>query len=149
MKNFTDEDLSHRQTFLRKLFIVGLPIMLQSVLSNLLNFIDNIMVGRMGTVAIESVSIVNQIFFVYICVVCGTISGAGVFSTQCFGKKDYQGVRKIFQIKWIFTILIIFITIVVFLLFRSTLVDLYLHQCDYGKRMDVLKSVNLYWPFIV
>lgn len=123
--------------------------MLQSVLSNLLNFIDNIMVGRMGTVAIESVSIVNQIFFVYICVVCGTISGVGVFSTQCFGKKDYQGVREIFQIKWIFTILIIFITIVVFLLFRSTLVDLYLHQCDYGKRMDVLKSVKLYWPFII
>ena len=124
-------------------------MILQSTLSNLWNFIDNIMVGQMGTIAIESVSIVNQIFFVYICVVCDATSGAVVFSTQFFVKKDHESVKKIFQIKWIFTTLIIFITIVVFLLFISTLVDLYLHQCDYVKRMDVLKTVGIYLPFIV
>ncbi|MBQ2350163.1 MAG: hypothetical protein II393_02695 [Cytophagales bacterium] len=102
MKFFMDEDLLQRKTFLRKLWLLWLPMMMQSVLSNLLNFIDNIMVGRLGSVAIEAVSIVNQIFFVYICVVCGAISGAGVLSTQFFGKRDYDGVRKIFQIKWIF-----------------------------------------------
>ena len=144
-----EEDLLKRKVFLKKLIFIGFPMVLQSAISNLLNFIDNIMVGGLGTVAIEAVSIVNQIFFVYICVLCGTISGAGVFGTQFFGKKDYEGVKKIFQIKWIFSIFIILFTILVFYLLKGYIVDLYLHKCNADKRLEILNAVNLYLPFIV
>ena len=142
-------DLLNKKAFLKKMIFIGFPMVLQSAISNLLNFIDNIMVGGLGTVAIEAVSIVNQIFFVYICVLCGTISGAGVFGTQFFGKKDYEGVKKIFQIKWIFSIFIILCTILVFYLLKSYIVDLYLHKCNAERRLEILNAVNLYLPFIV
>jgi hypothetical protein len=63
-----DDDLLNRKTFLKKIIFIGFPMVLQTALSNLLNFIDNIMVGGLGSVAIEAVSITNQMFFVYICV---------------------------------------------------------------------------------
>lgn len=144
-----EEDLLNKKVFLKKMIFIGFPMMLQSTISNLLNFVDNIMVGGLGSVAIEAVSIVNQIFFVYICVLCGAISGAGVFSTQFFGKKDYEGVKKIFQIKWIFAIVIILFTIIVFYLFKCDIVGLYLHKCDSKNRLEILNAVNLYLPFIV
>ena len=62
MKFFMDEDLLQRKTFLRKLCVLGFPMILQSVLSNLLNFIDNIMVGRLGSVAIEAVSNILRLY---------------------------------------------------------------------------------------
>ena len=124
-------------------------MVLQSALSNLLNFIDNIMVGGLGSVAIEAVSIINQMFFVFMCVLCGAISGAGVFSTQFFGKKDFLGVKKIFQVKCIFAIVIISLTIVVFLFFKSNIVDLYLHKCDPDRRIEILTAANLYLPFVL
>ena len=142
-------DLLNKKAFLKKMIFIGFPMVLQSAISNLLNFIDNIMVGGLGTVAIEAVSIVNQIFFVYICVLCGTISGAGVFGTQFFGKRDYEGVKKIFQIKWIFSIFIILCTILVFYLLKSYIVDLYLHKCNAERRLEILNAVSLYLPFII
>ena len=142
-------DLLNKKAFLKKMIFIGFPMMLQSTISNLLNFVDNIMVGGLGSVAIEAVSIVNQIFFVYICVLCGAISGAGVFSTQFFGKKDYEGVKKIFQIKWIFAIVIILFTIIVFYLFKCDIVGLYLHKCNAERKLEILNAVNLYFPFII
>ena len=144
-----DGDLLNKKAFLKKMIFIGFPMILQNTISNLLNFVDNIMVGGLGSVAIEAVSIVNHIFFVYICVLCGAISGAGVFSTQFFGKKDYEGVKKIFQIKWIFAIVIIFFTIIVFYLFKYDIVGLYLHKCDSKNRIEILNAVNLYLPFII
>ena len=61
-------DLLNKKAFLKKMIFIGFPMMLQSTISNLLNFVDNIMVGGLGTVAIEAVSIVNQRIFVNECV---------------------------------------------------------------------------------
>ena len=48
------------------------------------------MVGQLGVNAISAVSIINQILFVFIWMITGTIAGASIFSTQYFGTKDYN-----------------------------------------------------------
>ena len=62
-------DLLNKKAFLKKMIFIGFPMVLQSAISNLLNFIDNIMVGGLGTVAIEAVSIYSKsnIFCVHMC----------------------------------------------------------------------------------
>ena len=50
--------------FLKRTLIIALPIMLQNGVTNFVNMLDNIMVGRVGTDPMTGVAIVNQLLFV-------------------------------------------------------------------------------------
>ncbi|MFA7076735.1 MAG: MATE family efflux transporter, partial [Candidatus Izemoplasmatales bacterium] len=52
------------KTFYKRLFAISLPIVLQQLLTSSLQLIDNLMVGKLGELAIGSVSVVNQLYFV-------------------------------------------------------------------------------------
>ena len=44
---------------------VALPMMIQNAVTNFVSLLDNIMVGRVGTLQMTGVSVVNQLLFVY------------------------------------------------------------------------------------
>ena len=67
--------------------------MIQDGITNFVNMLDNIMVGRIGTEQMSGVSIANQLFFVFNLCVFGGFSGIGIFTAQYFGKGDIKGVR--------------------------------------------------------
>ena len=68
--------------FYKKFFFIALPIVIRTTISSFSGFIDNLMVGQLGTNSISAVSIINNILFVFICTITGTIAGASIFSTQ-------------------------------------------------------------------
>ena len=68
------------KAFYRTVLAVAVPIMIQNGFTNLVNLLDNIMVGRLGTEAMSGVSIVNQFIFVFNLVIFGAISAAGIFT---------------------------------------------------------------------
>jgi len=80
--------------FFRSLFTLAIPIMLQSMVTALVNFVDTIMIGRLGTVAIAAVGLGNQIFFLLSLLLFGICSGGVIFSAQFWGKGDVAGIRK-------------------------------------------------------
>ena len=43
---------------------IAVPIMIQNGITNFVNMLDNIMIGRVGTVQMSGASIVNQLIFV-------------------------------------------------------------------------------------
>ena len=98
-------DLSINKNLLKKFSKITLPIVLQFVLSHCIMLISNIMVGSLGTLAITSVSIVNQIMAVFLNVLYGITAGIGDFTIQYFGIKDYKKVGNTFRIK----VLVIFL----------------------------------------
>ena len=51
--------------FYKRVFMIAIPIMIQSGITNFVNMLDNIMIGQIGTESMSGVSIVNQILFVY------------------------------------------------------------------------------------
>ena len=67
---------------------IAVPIIVQNGISNFVSLLDNIMVGSLGTEQMSSVSIVNQLIFVYNLCLFGGLSGAGIFTAQYFGQKD-------------------------------------------------------------
>ncbi|NYV27313.1 MATE family efflux transporter [Streptobacillus felis] len=85
----------------KKILIVGIPVALENLVYNLINFLDNFMVGKenpalgLGTNAVSGLGISNQIFFVYIISLFGLFSGAGVLSAQYYGSKNYSKMNKI------------------------------------------------------
>lgn len=76
------------------LFKIALPIILQNFLSSLVNMLDTVMVGQLGSVDIAAVGLGNQIFFVMNLMVFGAVSGGSIFISQYWGKKDLEGVHR-------------------------------------------------------
>jgi putative MATE family efflux protein len=80
--------------FYRLLFTLAVPIMLQNLVNSLVNIVDTIMIGRLGTVEIAAVGLGNQVFFLFNLVLFGICSGGGIFTAQFWGKRDIPGIRK-------------------------------------------------------
>ena len=51
--------------FYQKYLLLAIPMILQNAITNLVSFLDNIMVGQLGTEQMSGVAIVNQLIFVY------------------------------------------------------------------------------------
>lgn len=119
-------------SFYKKTLMIAIPVMIQNLITNFVALIDNIMVGQVGTEQMSGVAIVNQLFFVYNLTVFGSLSGAGIFGAQFFGKQDMEGVRNTFRFKILTTFVITTIGIAIFLLFGDNLITLYLHDAEEG-----------------
>lgn len=125
LKNFRKKFIGDRAFYAMVLGIV-LPIVIQNGISSFVNLLDNIMVGSLGTEQMSSVSIVNQLIFVYNLCLFGGLAGAGIFTAQYFGQKDEEGVRQTVRFKlWIALILTVG-AFLIFLTLDDTLIGLYL-----------------------
>lgn len=109
---------------------VTLPIMLQNLITNFVSLLDNLMVGALGTEQMSGVSIVNQLLFIFNLAVFGALSGAGIFTSQFFGKKDDEGIRYTIRYKLGITLLIFATGILIFTTLDKNLIGLYLHESD-------------------
>ncbi|MBQ3392510.1 MAG: MATE family efflux transporter [Lachnospiraceae bacterium] len=108
--------------------LIALPIMLQNFITNFVNMLDNIMVGRIGTDPMTGVSIVNSLLFVWNLCIFGGLSGIGIFTAQYCGKGDHEGVRWTFRLQMILSVLLTAAGIAVFMAAGPQLITLYLHE---------------------
>ena len=114
------------KAFYKKVLSLAIPILIQNGITNFVNMLDNIMVGRVGTEQMSGVAIANQLFFVFMLCVFGCVSGAGIFVAQFFGKKDVDGIRNTFRFKLVSTFVLAAAGIAVFAFFGEPLMKLYL-----------------------
>ena len=95
MRNFMNKYIGDRN-FYKRVLSLAVPVITQNAISSFVSFLDNIMIGQVGTEQMSGVAIVNQLLFVlYICIF-GGVSAAGIFGTQFFGKGDYEGQKYAF-----------------------------------------------------
>ena len=128
------------KAFYAMVLAIAVPIMVQNGITNLVNLLDNIMVGRLGTEQMSGVSIVNQLIFVYNICIFGGVSGAGIFTAQYFGQKDSEGVRYTFRFKlWMTTILTVG-AMLLFIFCDDLLINLYLSGSSDGG--DLLAALE-------
>lgn len=132
MLKFLNDGLPYYKRMLK----IAIPIMIQSGITNFVGMLDNIMVGKVGTLEMSGVSIINQLFFVFNLCIFGVMSGAGIFTAQHFGKNDTKGVRASFQYKLISAVVVSVIGIVIFLTCGDYLISLYLK--GQGSESDML-----------
>ncbi len=125
--------------FYKMVLAVAIPIVVQFGISNFVNMLDNIMVGQLGTEQMTGVSVVNQLMFVFNLALFGAISGPGIFTAQYAGQKNDEGVRHTMRFKLILSVLISVIGIVIFVLFKESLIMLFLHDNNSG--IDLVKSL--------
>lgn len=116
------------RAFYRTLLAVTIPILIQSGITNFIGLLDNVMVGSLGTEQMSGVSIVNQLLFVFNLCIFGSLSGAGLFGAQFFGKGDTAGLRYTFRFKLLLSLLLCGAAIVAFTFLGEPLISLYLHE---------------------
>jgi len=114
------------KNFYRMIFGVVIPIMIQNGITNFVNMLDNLMVGRIGTEQMSGVSIVNTLIFVYNLCIFGGLSGIGIFTAQFYGKKDDEGIRDSFRAKLWLGIFLSILAASLFVFFQDELIGLYL-----------------------
>ena len=68
------------KAFYKMAIKVTLPIMLQNLITNFVSLLDNLMVGNLGTEQMSSVSIVNQLLFIFNIEIFGALSGTGILT---------------------------------------------------------------------
>ena len=112
--------------FYKMALAVALPIMVQNGITNFVGMLDNIMVGRVGTVEMTGVSIANTLLFVFNLAIFGAVSGAGIFGAQFYGKGDTDGVRYAFRFKLLECGILLAAGCAVYLLLGTRLMELYL-----------------------
>lgn len=86
---------AENKKFLKLLAVTVLPLLIQSVFTQSVNFIDQIMVSSLGTEAIAAIGASNKLLSLYNSFLYGSCSGCAMFMAQYWGKKDYDGFRKI------------------------------------------------------
>ena len=121
-------DFSDRKVFFKKLLFLAIPIILQNGITNFVNLLDNIMVGRVGTAPMSGVAIVNQLLFVLNITLFGASAGTGIFTSQFHGRSNADGVRQTVRFKLLATAGLTAAALVLLLLFGDSLIEAWLHD---------------------
>ncbi len=156
-KQFKNKFIGSRD-FYRYVIFLALPMIIQNAITSFVSFLDNIMVGQIGTEQMSGVAIVNQLMFVFNICIFGGVSGAGIFGTQFYGKGDYEGQKHAFRFKLYACVLITGLALVLFGCLDTQLISLYLSDSgsigdislalQYGKEYLAIMTIGLI-PFAI
>ena len=119
---------------------LAVPMIIQNAITSFVSFLDNIMVGQIGTEQMSGVAIVNQLMFVFNICIFGAVSGAGIFGTQFYGKGDYEGQKYAYRFKVYSSALITGLAMCLFVFAGDSLISLYLN--DSGSVGDITLALQ-------
>ncbi len=126
--------------FYTMLIALVLPIVIQQGITNFVNLLDNLMVGRLGTIHMSGVSIVNQLIFIFNLSIFGGLSGASIFGTQFYGVQDWRGMRDTFRFKFIFSVATSVLAMLLFIFYGDNLILLFLEN-DENSAADIAATL--------
>lgn len=121
--------------FYKYILLLAIPMIAQNAITSFVSFLDNIMVGKIGTEQMSGVAIVNQLMFVFNICIFGGVSGAGIFGTQFYGKGDHEGQKYTFRFKIYIAFFISAVALALFYFMGTELINLYLS--DSGDVGDI------------
>lgn len=84
---------------------IAFPVAMQGMLNTVVNLVDNLMIGSLGSTAIASVGLANKVFFVFTLLVFGVSSGSGVLAAQYWGNQDVKNIRKVLGIALLISVI--------------------------------------------
>lgn len=124
---------------------VVLPMIIQNTLTNIVSLLDNVMVGRIGTLPMSAVAIINQLFFVYYICIFGGTSGAGIYTAQFYGNGDNDGIRYSMRVKLIISVTATLAALAIFLAGGTYLAGLYIAEgTQAAARLETLGYARSY-----
>lgn len=137
------------KAFYKRTLAVAVPMIIQNTVTNIVNLLDNLMVGSLGTEQMSGVAIVNQFIFIFNLAIFGAISGAGIFTAQFNGRGDTDGVRNTMRIKLIICAIVGVLGVLVFSTCGDFLINSFLHEGTEGNLELTLEAGQNYLAYIL
>lgn len=137
------------KAFYKRTLAIAVPMIIQNTVTNLVNLLDNLMVGSLGTEQMSGVAIVNQFIFIFNLAIFGAISGAGIFTAQFNGRGDVEGVRHTLRVKMLICAVVGVLGVVAFSLFGDALIGSFLHDGTEGNLELTMKAGQDYLAYIL
>ena len=137
------------RAFYKRTLAIAIPMIIQNAVTNLVNLLDNLMVGSLGTEQMSGVAIVNQFIFVFNLAIFGAISGAGIFTAQFNGRGDSDGVRNTMRIKLVMCTILGVLGVLILSFFGGDLINGFLHEGTDGDLVLTFESGAKYLVYIV
>ncbi|WP_312372350.1 MATE family efflux transporter [Lachnoclostridium sp.] len=88
-------EMKQDKAFLKKAAMIAIPIALQGLLNNVLNFVDTLMISRLDTTTVAAVGIANKIFFIVSLLLFGICSGSSILTSQYWGMRDMKNIKRV------------------------------------------------------
>jgi len=134
-------EVKNDRSYIRKLLRIAIPMMVQNGISNFVNLLDNLMIGKVGTNALSGVAIANQLIFVFYLVIFGATAGAGIFTAQYKGNGDNEGIRYTFRFKIVFNTLLAAVCVAIYAMLSPKLINLFL--LGEGNPADAAETLQI------
>ena len=84
--------------FIKEVVSLALPMGFQSLINNLVNMIDGIMIGQLGEACISAVSVSGTFLWLADTFIMGIAGGASIIMAQDYGKNEIKRIKKLFSL---------------------------------------------------
>jgi len=132
---------SDYKRFLRRVMTLMIPVLIQNGITNFVNMLDNLMVGRVGDAETAAVSIASMLIFIFNLCIFGATSGAGIFGAQFFGAGDTEGLRRTFRFKILMSAVLTAAATLILVFFGDYFISLFL--TGEGEREVIERTATL------
>jgi len=88
------------RSFYKKVFAIAIPMAMQNLINVGVSILDTVMLGQLGEVAMSASSLAGQVGFTYMIMNLGLTAGAGVLTSQYWGRKDPVSIRKVLAMSY-------------------------------------------------
>lgn len=113
------------KSFYKLLCAIAIPIAVQNIISFGVQFMDNLMVGALGDVAVSATALGGQPFFMFTVFGFGLSSGGSVLIAQYWGRGNTAAVRRVMGIAMRFVVLASLLFTVLCSLFPRAILDIF------------------------
>jgi len=135
------------KTFLKRLFKLSLPIMLQNLFGVLGGTITTLMTGQLGDIPLAAIGLANQQYFILSLVQFGIGSGSSIFAAQFWGNNDKSNISKVLGISLLIGLAVSSIFMSVAILIPQSFLDIFTSDDQVVQLgTDLLKIIG--WSFL-
>ena len=114
-----------KNTFLKTVCALAIPVTLQSILQSSFSIVDQIMIGQLGSVSVAGVGLAGKFSSIYSVIVSAVGAVAGIMISQYLGQKNKYEVKRSFGINLLLGIVIAALFTIVCGLFPIQIMNLY------------------------
>ncbi|MBN2222476.1 MAG: MATE family efflux transporter, partial [Vallitaleaceae bacterium] len=93
-----NEIQSYKRGYFKKMMVLGLPIIIQNLVSTSLNMVDTIMISGQGEQSLAAVAFANKFLFILFVILFGIYSGTSIFISQFYGAGDHKRIHHVLGI---------------------------------------------------
>ena len=98
--------MQKQDAFRKSLFLIALPVTVQSLLQSSFSVVDQLMIGQLGSVSIAGIGLGGKFAGLFSVLVSAVAAVAGIMIAQHLGKKDLRQVGRSFYLNLIIALII-------------------------------------------